>query len=327
MDETASIDEPAARRILLIEDNANDARLVREGLANIGSVRGAPLAFELSHETRLERGLERLAAGDIDLVLLDPSLPDSQGLDSLHRVRELTEQVPVVLLTGVDDDALGEGALEAGAQDFLPKAALDGRSLRRSIRYALERHELQQELLKLSIIDSTTGLYNRRGFLTLAEQYRRRAERAGLRYFAVYVDLDGVKEINDGCGRAAGDEAILEAAEILRRTFRASDILARLGGDEFVVLVTDVQGDAEPIIRRRLELWVEQANAIPGRLYAIALSAGIARGDADEDDGALDALIARADHACYEQKRAKRALVPAPEERGTIFGSININLL
>ncbi len=283
------------RTILLIENDAEDARRIQDALLDDApSSRRA--TYVVLHDTRLERGLERLATGDIDLVLLDLTLPDADGLEALARLREQSQNVPVVVLVAADDPAAEDQALQAGAQDVLSKLEIDARALRRSIRYAFERCQTQAELLRLSIIDSMTGLYNRRGFLTLGGQYLHRVNRSGGAYFAVTVNLDGLEDINETFGRASGDDAIRLAAEILKHTFRASDILARLDGDEFVVLVTDVRADAEQIIQRRLELWLEQANALPNRAYELTLRVGIARGDHEEDDGSLEALIARARH-------------------------------
>ncbi|MDQ6828953.1 MAG: diguanylate cyclase response regulator [Gemmatimonadota bacterium] len=283
------------RSILMIENDADDARRIRDALLDDASSAGRA-KYTVIHDTRLDRGLERLADGDVDLVLLDLTLADVSGVDALARLREQSHSIPVVVLTASDDASLEEQLLQAGAQDVLSKPEISPRSLRRAIRYALERQRTRDELLRLSIIDGMTGLYNRRGFLTVAGEYLHRVNRSGAAYFAVAVDVDGLAEITETYGRAAGDDAILLAAEILKHTFRASDILARVDSEQFVVLVTDVRGDAEAIIQRRIELWLEQANALPGRVHEIVLRVGIARGDHEEDDGSLEALIARARH-------------------------------
>ena len=128
-------------KVLLIEDNPGDARLIRELLAE---VEGAP--FDLYHTDWLSAGLGRLAQGDIDVILLDLSLPDSKGLDSLGKFHAQAPKVPIVVLSGLSDEAVAVKAVQEGAQDYLVKGSIDGSLLVRSLRYAIERHRLRVEL-------------------------------------------------------------------------------------------------------------------------------------------------------------------------------------
>jgi len=127
--------------ILLIEDDADDADFIREIL-----VKGNRRAFELEWVARLEEGLKRLGQGGIDVVLLDLSLPDSHGLGTLTRLREQGPGVPTVVLTGMVDEASGVEAVRMGAQDYLVKGQVDRNVLARTLRYAIERHRLKEEL-------------------------------------------------------------------------------------------------------------------------------------------------------------------------------------
>lgn len=128
-------------RALLIEDNLGDARLIREQLrdANVRSV-----ALDLEHVERLQAGLERLEAGGIDVVLLDLTLPDSQGLETFEKVRARVPSIPVVVLSGLDDEAVAVHAVQAGAQDYLVKGHVEGSTLLRSVLYAVERARLEE---------------------------------------------------------------------------------------------------------------------------------------------------------------------------------------
>ena len=135
-------------RVLLIEDNIGDSRLIREMLSEAKDV-----SFALKHAERLQAGLEQLGQGGIDVVLLDLGLPDSQGLETLDKTYALAPEVPIVVLTGLDDDTLGVKAVNRGAQDYLKKGQVDGELLMRTIRYAIERKrakeresELQRQL-------------------------------------------------------------------------------------------------------------------------------------------------------------------------------------
>lgn len=129
--------------VLLVEDNPGDARLIEEELASAGADR-----FELNWVERLKDGLNELDEDDTDLVLLDLSLPDSDGLDTVERVLEATK-LPTVVLTGYEDENLGVQAVRAGVDDYLVKDDVDGDRLARAIRYALERHETQRQLEQL----------------------------------------------------------------------------------------------------------------------------------------------------------------------------------
>jgi PAS domain S-box-containing protein len=128
-------------RILLVEDNSGDVRLLREYLKDAGADR-----YQITHADRLASGLERLAEANVDAVLLDLSLPDSHGMATLVRMREAAKAVPIVVLTGIEDEALGMRLIQAGAQDYLIKGQVTGPLLTRSLRYAVERKRAEAAL-------------------------------------------------------------------------------------------------------------------------------------------------------------------------------------
>ncbi|MET0397382.1 MAG: ATP-binding protein [Longimicrobiaceae bacterium] len=127
-------------RILLVEDNPGDARLIRETLREAES-----FPFELAHADRLAAAEERLAGEAFDVVLLDLSLPDAHGLETVRRTLAAAPEAAIVVLTGLDDETLAVAAVQAGAQDYLVKGRLDGTLLARAIRYAVERKRLERE--------------------------------------------------------------------------------------------------------------------------------------------------------------------------------------
>lgn len=131
-------------KVLLVEDNPGDARLVREALAE---VRGA--RFALTHVDCLAPALKQLAAGDMDVILLDLSLPDASGLETLSKTHAAAPGVPIVVLTGLDDEEVALKAVHEGAQDYLVKGHMEGRLLTRSLGYAIERQRLLTELQAL----------------------------------------------------------------------------------------------------------------------------------------------------------------------------------
>src|SRR5512136_1253271 len=127
-------------RILLVEDNPGDARLVKELLKEAAGDFGIEVAESLG------AGMELLASRAFDVVLLDLGLPDSRGLETLSRLRARFARLPVVILTSTDDEALGVQAVQLGAQDYVPKGSVGGELLRRILRYAIERKQVEEAL-------------------------------------------------------------------------------------------------------------------------------------------------------------------------------------
>jgi CheY-like chemotaxis protein len=141
-------------RILIVEDNPADADFIHELLPQTG-----PLNFQIGSVTRLSKALARLGSKDIDLVLLDLGLPDSQGLQTFHTLRKAVPDIPVIVLTGNNDQELAVAAVRDGAQDYLVKGRIDGDLLVRAARYALERERLISELREaLAHVKTLKGL-------------------------------------------------------------------------------------------------------------------------------------------------------------------------
>jgi len=282
--------------ILLVEDDPVHARLAEAAL------HPAPHGSDWRLTQVATLGEACAVAQTPDLILLDLTLPDSRGLDTLRRLRERFAFVPVVLLTAVEDPEIEASALRAGAQDFLGKDELTPRILRRVVRYAVERHGAQLDLLRLSTRDELTGLLNRRGFFMTANPVATVAERTGREFVVFFADMDGLKEINDTHGHHAGDEAIRDAAWILGQTFRSADVVARIGGDEFAVLAPEAGPESLEIMLRRLAKWQDERNREPDRLFPVSLSVGGVAWNAGQPK-TLEALLAEADAAAYRSKR------------------------
>lgn len=287
-------------RVLLIEDNPGDARLIQEALAE---VRGAQ--FHLECADHLLTGLERLSEGGIGVILLDLSLPDSHGLNTFVRAHNRAPEVPIVVLTGIDDESLAMQAVHEGAQDYLVKGQVHSNLLARSLRYAIERQRIMAELRNSLLIDDLTGLYNRRAFLNLAEEQLKIADRTKRRMFFVFADLDNMKWINDVLSHRQGDLALIDIANILKETFRRADIIGRIGGDEFAVIAVEAREDLAEVVAGRLQKNLDIYNAKENHRYRLSISIGIARYD-PEQPCSLDELLSRADRLMYEHKRAKQ---------------------
>ena len=165
--------------------------------------------------------------------------------------------------------------------------------------------ELRSQLERIATVDALSGLLNRHGFLPLAEEQLAASVADGTLLAMLFIDLDGLKHVNDTQGHAIGDELIAECGSIIRDTFRAADIMARVGGDEFCVLVTTGSHEGMGAARARLRRAVDLANRLPGRAYELSASIGIAVFD-PAVDRSIDDLIRRADAQMYEEKRARR---------------------
>ncbi|RCW49477.1 GGDEF domain-containing response regulator [Paenibacillus prosopidis] len=292
-------------KVLLIEDNPGDARLIREVLSDTDN-----LNFDLKWVDQLETGIELISKDIFDVVLLDLSLPDSHGMETIISFREQAPAIPIVVLTGLDDEQVAINAVQHGAQDYLIKGQVNSSVIMRSMRYAIERHRLQGELYNLSIIDELTSLYNRRGFFNQAQQYMNANAQEGRGFYLVVADLDGMKTINDTYGHHMGDLALMDTANILKEVFSDSDIIARMGGDEFTVVLPDKLGyslnlDAfEELIILKIQQKLHSFNLSAGRIYHLSISLGLFHFN-PAMPVTLGELIIQADQRMYTHKKEK----------------------
>jgi len=290
-------DKPeAAIHLLLVEDNPEYADVVKLVLASEETVE-----FQLTHTETLKDTLISLDEKSFDAILLDLSLPDCLGLDTFLAVNTHAPHLPIVVITALDDQEVAIRAVRKGAQDYLVKGDLDVNNLVRALRYSVERHRTFEQKL---LFDDLTGLYNRRGFMHLAAQQLKIAQRARREQLLIYADLDDLKFINDTYGHPEGDRVLIDAAVILKETFRESDILARLGGDEFVVLAINVTPGNDSAMGARLSENLAAFNASIDREYAVSLSWGMAMFNPDQPCS-LEELIQQADRNMYDLKHNK----------------------
>ena len=174
----------------------------------------------------------------------------------------------------------------------------------RDKHYGVFSARLEEEIIALSITDYLTGLHNRRGFMTLAEQQLKIQKRTKNWLLLLFADLDNMKWINDNLGHEKGDKALVEVASIFKEVFRKSDIIARIGGDEFAVLEIGASTKDFDILKSRLQNQIDISNATENRDYKISVSVGIACSD-PANPYSIDELMSRADALMYEQKRSK----------------------
>jgi diguanylate cyclase (GGDEF)-like protein len=281
--------------VLLIEDNPGDARLIREMFAEDP---GTP--FELACVDRLSHGIEFLTNGRAGVILLDLSLPDSHGLETFSRVYSHSPKIPIIVLTGTDDDAVALSAVKTGAQDYLVKGRLDRDLLVRTMQYSIERKRFQEQLEHQANYDALTGLPNRS---LLRDRLRQAvyAQRTARSIAVVFLDLDHFKFVNDSLGHDTGDELLKRVAERLRSAVRDGDTVSRLGGDEFILILNDQPGE-ERIFHalQRIVARVADPISIRGRELRVTCSAGISLYPQDGAD--VETLLKNADAAMYRAK-------------------------
>ena len=285
--------------MLLIEDNPGDVRLIREMLSD-----GEGELFQLDCVGRLSQGLEYLSTRDAGVVLLDLSLPDSYGFDTFLKVYAHSPKVPIIVLTGNDDQTVALSAVKTGAQDYLVKGKLDRELLLRSMQYSIERKRYQEQLEYQANYDALTGLPNRN---LLHDRLRQSvyAQRFVRSIGVVFLDIDHFKFVNDSLGHNTGDKLLQKVAERLLESVRDGDTVARLGGDEFILILNDQTGQ-EVIYRamQRIISNITEPVEIDGQELLVTASAGISLYPQDGPD--VETLLKNADAAMYRAKEKGR---------------------
>jgi two-component system cell cycle response regulator len=286
---------------LLITADSPASRLLSASLAP--SVPSRLPAFTLTPVGLSDEALVRLSEQRVDVVLLDLTGPLDTAMDLLVRTRVEVPEIPVVVLVepGHKGESNGVAAVEAGACDSVVKEELSSALLARVLHYAIERYRLHATLDQLSLTDPLTGLYNARGFRTLAEHHLKLAHRTRGLVIAV-ADVRALDQLNAAHGRDAGDRALVAASQVLRETFRASDVIARLGNDDFATLMLDAADETTdvvaPRLRQRLEHYRAAHRDLPWRL---AMTIGLAR-VAPETHPGIDELLAEAGAAAAAEQ-------------------------
>ena len=286
---------PKSVKILLIEDNSESAQ---------------SLSIRLSHENEssyqveccgtLQAGLERLKKGNIDVILLDLSLPDSRGLDTFDTLHRLVPNVPVIVLTSFADQTFAIETLRKGACDYLVKGEFDYRMIPRVIRYALERHKITTELSlanarlqSLALIDPLTELLNRRGLQEALSREIQWSQREGSNLLVLHAGLDNFKQVNLTWGHATGDVVLKEISQKLKASLRTTDYIGRIGGDEFLMLLPRTRLVEGLRVAERVRLAISQSPISTTGGNPVVITGSLAIAVVSEGMPSIDELLAK----------------------------------
>jgi diguanylate cyclase (GGDEF)-like protein len=246
--------------------------------------------------------LDKIMGTKFDAVITDIVMPEMDGIALTKELSKHDQSLPVMVITGYTEEYSAEMAIASGAREFIKKPFSVSEFLIRFDKM-MRDHEGEEALLTLSLIDELTGLFNRRRFFILTDQYLKVAIRTKKRLSLLFIDMDNLKWINDHHGHNEGDQALIDLANILKKSFRESDIIARIGGDEFVVLSEATDKNSE-IFTTRLYENIKDYNAKGSRRFTLSISVGATQFDPNHAIS-IDELLAEADASMYAQKRRK----------------------
>lgn len=274
-------------KVLMLEQNPSFVRLMHRALKQVyvGEV-------SVNHVSSMEDAEEALDTEIYDTLVLDLASLSQQGdpLEAFDHFHDKYPSIPIVVLAHDDDYDLSLQVMRRGAQDYLIKDKVTGQLLVRSLRYAIERQHMMDTMRRLSMLDELTRLYNASGFDTLVQQQMQLALRTERKFVLIVADVVHMNTINKQFGREGGDKVLLYVAELLRRTFRSSDILARVNGDEFAVLAIDVDEQNREGLLTRLQANLLSQNSHKGQDIHFDLHIGIALFKGDERHKVEDLL-------------------------------------
>jgi len=296
-------------RVLLVENNSADAKRATEMLRETENGQ-----IEVTHVERLSSALHRLTRESFDAILLDRTLVDTHGLDTLDLIQAALGRMPIVVLGEKDDEAAERQMIQHGAQEVVIKEGSTSMQLARAVRHAVERKKAEQHLSYLAQHDPLTTLANRMLFrdrmVHAVAMAKRKKHVVGL----VLCGLDSFKETIRMFGQEAGDRLLKEAADRLKKCLREVDTAARLAGDELTCLLEGVnsRGDMEIIGKRILQVFA-QPWSIENQESPVTVSLGLVVYPLDGQE--INDLFARAKEAMDDAREAggNRYCFPPPK--------------
>ena len=223
---------PDVIRVLLIEDDDVDAENFRRMLRDHPDV-----TFEIGHVLRLGEAIEKLSIGDFDLCVLDLMLPDGSQLDSIEQIRTLDGRIPIVVMSGVDDEKVSMSAITLGAQDYIPKGKLSRQQVLRSLKTAVARQRKACGINARADFDQLTQLPNSRSLHGKFAELNSYSTNNSVPMSFAILDLNDFAKINAEHGYLVGDEVLRVFSNMLSVLRRDDVWVARFGGQQFMALM------------------------------------------------------------------------------------------
>ncbi|WP_218933383.1 GGDEF domain-containing response regulator [Rubripirellula lacrimiformis] len=287
-------------RLLLVEDDHMDAEILQRALR--GQYR---YSFEVDQAATLADAITKLQSTDYDVCLVDLNLPDASGSESFERLRSFDSRLPIIVLTGCEDEDLAIRAIQCGAQDYIAKGVFTPQSLVRVIRFAIVRHEMLQGFKEAADSDPLTGMPNRRNLSQRYGDFIHTSAESGFDLWVALIDIDHFKHINDQHGHCVGDRVLKNVATTLMRSCPADFWCGRFGGEEFAVLMLcQSESEAFQHAQRMLDELSSRTIPLGDQDLRVTASAGMVRASGTNQDDT--AAFECCDRALYAAKAAGR---------------------
>jgi two-component system, cell cycle response regulator len=294
-------------RVLLVDDDESTAILVRSHLGKL-----KPSRYILEWRGTASDGLSALLTERWDACLLDYHIGDESGFDVLRTAVLRNVTTPIIMFTSGAGTDVDLATVRAGAADYLLKTELSPSLLSRTIRYAIERSRLLNEMRSLARHDHLTGLLTRREMDRVLDEELIRSHRYGHPVALMLIDLDHFKQVNDTYGHVSGDAALRAVASVVSQCARDTDRAARYGGDELAVLLPETDNVGACVLAERIRAKVAASGIelppdaqVTGGPIPLTLSIGVAALPGSTVATPSE-FIARADSALYQAKRGGR---------------------
>lgn len=285
--------------VLIIDDNPNDRAMFSRYLKQAG--------FIVEATGNYIEAIGTASKKEVDCILLDSRMPEISGIEVLKRLKSDAQLkfIPVIMLTGLEEERDVLKGLESGADDYLGKSSSSEIIVAR-VKAAIRVKKLQDELKEVSMRDSLTKLYNHGYFRDALCKEFHRAKRYGRNMACLMLDIDYFKRVNDGCGHLFGDKVLAEIADCIKKCVRESDILARYGGEEFSILLIESDYQKSFVVAEKIRNYIE-SHEFEGNNVSIRLTVSVGLSSLLED-AVLDKekFLGFADLALYSAKMGGR---------------------
>jgi len=286
------------RQTIMVVD---DEELIRLYLSAILSDLG-----EVEPVASGNEALEKIAAIEPDLIILDVHMPEMDGYEVCRQLKanEKTSDIPIIFLTASVSNEDEERGLDIGAVDFIRKPISPKIVIARASNI-LELRSATRELELLASTDPLTGAFNRRHFREVGNAELHRSKRYKQPFTILMLDIDHFKAVNDTFGHSVGDEALKETVSVIQNALRDEDTLGRLGGEEFAVMFpqTDTQGAS--LVAERIRASIAEI-VIDTPIEPLSFTMSIGVSESANDDVTVDDALNRADKALYKAKEQGR---------------------